>query len=233
MHARAWPLLALCAASCASVELAPNDLRTRTGPAAGRQVRRVLALPATCGTLTPWTGAAPPPRAVDPQRPEGNWAIFSECDDAHLIGVDARVRALLEFRGLDVIDSERVVAETRRRVERVESTASRAGAAPPDVSETREIDVEGPGYLDAPPALQDAITGELGADGLLNTRIWIGAPEGFAGRRRIEVQVRLLHLPEQEMVWASRCGVEIGGVESDSAGMEEAARCAVEGVLAR
>lgn len=229
--------LALCA--CASVELAPRDLRTRRGPAAARPVRRVVALPATCGTLAfpaPQTAeaAAPPeqPTAPDPANPYHSWRMFSLCDDAQLAGVDARVRALLEFRGLDVIDSERVNAEPRRRVERSESTTWRIGAEPPATSGSREIDVEGASFLDATPAMQEAIAHDLGADGLLNTRVWIGSPEGMAGRRSVEVQVRLLHLPEQEMVWASRCAVEIGGVESDSQGMERAARCAVEGALA-
>ncbi len=234
--------LALAALSaCASVELAPADLRTRRGPAAARPVRRVVALPATCGTLAfpppqhdeaAAAAAAQQPPEPDPSNPYRSWRVFSLCDDAHMAGVDARVRALLEFRGMDVIDSERVNAETRRRVERAESTSSRLGAEPPATSESRAIDVEGAVFLDATPAMQEAIAADLGADGLLNTRIWIGSPEGMGSRRRIEVQLRLLHLPEQEMVWASRCGVEIAGVESDSQGMEEAARCAVEGALA-
>ncbi|HUS65800.1 MAG TPA: hypothetical protein VMZ28_14715 [Kofleriaceae bacterium] len=229
--------VALC--GCASVELAPSDLRTRRGPAAARPVRRVVAMPATCGTLafppppSPAEATPPqPPSAPDPANPYQAWRIFSLCDDAQMAGVDARVRALLEFRGLDVIDSERLNAEPRRRVERSEETTWRVGAEPPATSGSREIDIEGARFIDATPAMQEAIAHELGADGLLNTRIWIGSPEGMAGRRSVEVQVRLLHLPEQEMVWASRCAVEIGGVESDSQGMERAARCAVEGALA-
>jgi hypothetical protein len=233
-------LLLLALPACASVELAPSDLRTRRGPAAARPVRRAIALPATCGTL-----AIPPsrhdeaaaaaqqtPPEGDPSNPRGSLRVFSLCEDSHMAGVDARVRALLEFGGLDVIDSERVNAETRRRVEHTESTSSRAGAEAPATSESRAVEIEGASFLDATPAMQEAIAAELGADGLLNTRIWIGSGEGMSSRRRIEVQVRLLRLPEQEMVWASRCGVEIAGVESDSQGMEEAARCAVEGALA-
>ena len=45
----AW-LFALCA--CSSVELAQPVIRARRGPAADRPVRRVVALPATCGAVT-------------------------------------------------------------------------------------------------------------------------------------------------------------------------------------
>lgn len=204
---------AMCA--CASVEMAPDRIRVNRGPAHGAALRRVLALPATCGTL-----AAGAPQEV----PDSKVKLFSECEPAVLAGVDTNVRSALEFQGYQVIDGERVNATTMERTE--VRTTTRSGAYE---SESSEVERRGSAFADAPPRIQDQILTELGADGLLNTRVWIGATHGVMGRRRVEVQVRLLEVPSRRLVWARRCEIEVAGLTSDAGAMHRASTCAARG----
>ena len=217
-------LLALCAVSCLSAELAPQKARIRLGPAHGKSIRRVVALPAACGSLA----LAPEGAGTSVSSFDAPSSLHSECAARDVAAVDNSVRALLEFQGFDIIDSEKVNAETRVRTE-TENRIVSSGYE----SSSKETEISGAKFADATPKVQQAILGELGAEGLLNTRIWISAEVGMGGRRTIEVQVRLLHAPTGQLAWAKRCELEYGGIVSDTEAMEKAVRCAVEGMMAQ
>jgi hypothetical protein len=223
----------LALSACASAELAAPVLRARTGPAAERPVRRVVATPSTCGTLgLSIIGAGPHAQVQQHVR----------CTATAMRAVDQLVRANLELGGFSVIDAEKVNAVTaaRREVqlrrqhltvqERPGLVLARDGAE----AVTTEVETQGARFEDATPREQQEMISELGAQGVLATRITIGAGVGIGMRRLATVQLQLVEMPARALVWARRCELEVGGLFiSDELAMERAARCASEGIVAR
>jgi hypothetical protein len=196
----ALALLACCA--CTSAGLAPDRIRTRFGPAKQHEVRRVVALPSSCGSLT------------------GIGETSPETGCPSLEGLDAAIRTILDFYGHAVIDSETLNVTTMARTEVEERV--RSGSF--DRTE-RRVERSGVGFADATPAMQDAVLRELGADGVLTSRVWIGAGVGASARRDVQVVISLIHVGSGELVWASRCTIE-AGLELNEGVVMEAARCA-------
>jgi hypothetical protein len=209
--------LAVALAACASVELEPPVLRARIGPAAERTIRRIVAMPATCGALSYEQVGEPEDR---------QWASRSECPAAALEAADMAIRSALELGGFHVIDAERVNAVTADRREVIRRSGDH---------EQREIEVIGARFEDATPFDQAAILEQLGAEGLVTTRIAIGASAaGLSQRRTLVVQVRLLATPDGALAWARRCDMEVAGLlASDDTAIERGARCAITGARAR
>lgn len=233
------PLLsaALLIAACASSELLPPRLSSRHGPAADRPIRRVIATPATCGTFD----LTPMPATAAERELHGSSTVLRHlgtCAAHATAGVDQALRATLEFGGFSVIDSEKVNAltSTRQEILRRTSQQSLQQGAPTSEgeSESRSTEVIGARFADATPREQDAIVAELGATGLVQVRIAIGAGVGAGTRRTAVVQVRLLEMPSRQLAWARRCELEVGGLmERDEVAMERGIRCAVQGMVAR
>lgn len=208
-------------AACSSVELAAPVVRGRVGPAAERPVRSIVALAASCGTLSM---VRVPINASD-----GMWVQQAACSADALGAVDQKVRSSLELGGFSVIDSERVNAITGTRRE-VQERRQYYGS----VRSSSEIEQRGARFEDATPLEQRALLAELGAQGLLTTRVTIGASVGAGQRRVVTVQLQLLDVPERQLVWSRRCELEVGGLfATDEAAMASAAGCAAEGILAR
>jgi hypothetical protein len=200
--------------ACGSAQLAPALTRAQQGPAAARTVRRVVALGATCGSLTLHLIE----RAAAPTTLE-----VRDCEPTALTATDQTIRSALDFAGYQVIDAEQVNAITARRHE-VERRR--------DLLTTRSTRTEGETFPDATPVEQAEILRDLRADGVVTTRVWIGAGVGLSERRTVSVQMRLTAAPDRALVWARRCELEVG-VERDPAAMQRAARCAAEGARAR
>lgn len=215
-------VVALAAASapaaCSSVELAPPVVRMRAGPAVERSLRRVVALPSTCGSLT----LIPLPTG-DPDR--HHWETRPACPEHAMAAIDNAIRSSLELRGFHVIDAEKVNAVTATRRE----VRERRGFLQATTTETT-----GARFTDATPFEQRDILRELRADGVLSTRISIGAGLGIGQRRTVTVQLRLLAV-DGALAWARRCELEVAGLltASDELAMERGARCVVEGVSPR
>jgi hypothetical protein len=200
--------LIVAAAGCGSARLAPASARAQRGPAADRPVQRVVALGATCGSLqlhdvNPGDSSAP--------------LEIEECQPTALVAADQTIRSALDFAGYHVIDAEQVNAVTARLHE-VEVRRGLLG--------TRTARTDGVTFSDATPAEQAGILKELHADGVLTTRVWIGAGVGVSSRRTVAVQVRLATSADRTLVWARRCEIEVG-VEQDPSAMQRAAQCAV------
>lgn len=212
-----------------SSELAGPDIRLRKGPAYEQPIRRVVALRSTCGALTAVDAAGQNPDTLAGQqggktkRDKKERVTFAEeCPEKHMDGVDALVRSALAFQGFSVLDSETVNATTFKRKE-IRDKRSTDGVE----RVTRLAEARGSRFIDATPMVQDEVLAELGADGIVNTRIWIGAGVGLSVRRNVDVQIRLLHVPSAELVWAVRCRVE-AGFELNERPIMKAARCAAE-----
>ena len=201
-------VLTLCSVLGACVHMAPERVRVRWGPARGQPLGRVVALPATGGA----SFASPVGR-----------------EPLVLSGVDAIIRAALDFEGYRVVDAERLNVTTWSHTERQVTTGQ--GSAATEAT-TRDTERTGAAFEDAPPAVQRAILAELGAEGVVNARIWIGphmgAGSATSASQTVTVQVRLIQLATGGLVWARRCEIEVAGFVQTSYALEQAARCAVE-----
>lgn len=220
-------LALLCAgalsSACISVELTPSIVRDRAGPAFAHPVRRIVALPSTCGTLSSVAMATGDPSI-------SIYVPREKCAAPALFAVDQLLRSNLELGGFNVIDSERVNAVTSARHEVQERRQYGSGV----VTGTDTVERRGARFEDATPNEQRELLAELGAQGVLTTRISIGASVGAGQRRTVTVQLQLLEMPDRTLVWARRCEKEIGGLlDTDEIAMEGAARCASEGIRAR
>lgn len=228
---------ALALGACASSERMPPRLYTRSGPAVSHVIRRVVALPSTCGTFD----LTPTPATAEEQARLGSSTVLRHlgtCATHATAGVDQALRAALEFGGFSVIDSEKVNALTATRQEIIQRSSHREQRQdlPTTTSESanRSVEVIGARFGDATPREQEAIIAELGATGLVQARIAIGAGVGLGTRRTAIVQVRLLEMPARQLAWARRCEIEVGGLmERDEVAMERGIRCAIEGVVAK
>lgn len=209
--------LVLALAGCASVELAPMRDDVRTGPASSRTLHRVVVLPATCGSLQS-TFDMPPSPAWGPGQPaythDNEIAL---CQPQALTAIDQEIRSQLDFAGYDVIDVEKLNTITATRHEVV----VRRDALTTDTTDTR-----GSLFEDATPREQRAILTELGADGVLATRVWFGTGTGTANRHDVTVQVQLAATADHELAWARRCKLEIA-VLGDAVALDRVARCAI------
>jgi hypothetical protein len=209
----------LAVAGCASVELAPMRDEVRSGPAKSRALHRVVALPATCGSMQ---------ETFNMQRTSSGNArqaymqdsVIATCQAQALTAVDQVIRSNLEFAGYDVIDVDKLNAVTATRHEVI----ARHGELTTDTIETR-----GSLFEDATPREQRAILNELGADGVLVTRVWFGAGAGAGNRHDVTVQTRLAATTDRELAWAHRCKLEIA-VVGDAVALDQVARCAIAGV---
>ena len=212
--------------ACASVEVEPMRHDARVGAAGGRKLTRVVALPATCGSLQADFGVdvtAPAQGAF-----ERNRAVAACAPDA-LVGVDQLVRSGLDFGGFQVIDAERVNAVTAARHEIVERHEVKTGRFSTDRRETRVVETRGALFDDATPREQAEILKELGAEGVVSARVWFSVGNGTANRHDVAVQVVLSATADRAMAWARRCTLEISA-EGEAQALEKLARCATEGV---
>lgn len=209
---RAFFFLSLVfALGCSSAELPQPVLSVKNGPAAERPIRYVLALPASCAAVAVDNRVADPDRQVE--RP------YPRCPKEGLAAIDQAIRGTLDFQGYQVIDAEQVnrVTADRREIQRrrdVRMTMKRTELS-------RSL------FADATPSEQREILRALGADGVLETRIYLGATIGVSGRRAVSVQVRLRATEDDEMVWVRRCDLE-AFVLNEKVSIERGARCATE-----
>jgi hypothetical protein len=201
--------IAVLASGC--VELAAPQIHTRSGSVPLASIHRIVALPATCGSLA---GQLVPDANGGGVHPEQR-----ECPPAALDGIDQAIRARFDFAGFQVIDSATVNAATASRREVIDRSGGDSEATTERVVAT---------FDDATPVEQAAILHQLGADALLSARVWVGADIANGSRRSVSVQIRLVTADRRALVWERRCVLETG-LELEPATIDRGARCAMEG----
>jgi hypothetical protein len=206
-------------AGCASVDLAPPRSELRHGVSA--MPNRVIALPLRCGALGGWYASQD--------------AVGSACSNAAVAAAAQALRSELELRGLSIVDTERLAAETRARTETRElrelevDIVDESGTTVPltrEVTGEDRIVIRGALFEDATPAEQAALAGAVGAEAILTSRAFVGTVPGIQTARSVAVLVRLDRVSDGKMIRSARCDVEIGIGRSDASGALEALRCA-------
>ncbi len=193
-----------CLGACSSAALRKPIQQLRQGPASNVVIRRVVAVPSTCGSF------------LTVRDPNGVTSL-PRCKTLQLETVDALLRVEFDFRGFDVVNAAKVNATTFSRLQIInqysksskESVTTRSGST----------------FADVTPAMQDRVIEDLDADGLLLSRIWLGAGIGISLRHEVMVQIALIDTKSDELVWARRCSIET--IHLDEKAILDATRCAM------
>jgi len=193
-------LLVFSQAACSSVEFERPVLSAKNGPAFEKRVHRIVALPASCAAVAiDYRNADPDQKGRGP---------YSRCPLEGLVAIDEAIRGTLEFQGHHVIDAERVNRETANRVEILQRH---------DLRTTTTIELSRSLFADATPSEQRDILRAVEADGVLETRIYLGATIGMTHRRPVVVQVRLRLAEDDNLIWVRRCELETNVLDEKAA----------------
>lgn len=175
----------LVVAGCSSVGLNGQLVRIEPGPAFGREVRSIASLTATCGAM----------ESMNYEGPSG-----SECSPAMIARVDDATLGFLHAARVRTVRTQSLNAATFDKLKAQRSELRDANTE--DDLGSRVL------FRSASPVLQTQILEELNVDGVLRTRLLVGASVGMSQRRRIVALITLFDR-EGTLVWASRCEREV------------------------
>ena len=170
----------------------------------------------------------PPTRVVhqgSAARPRRVVVLPPECQEAWCRGAGALVASELAFRGIDVVDLDRLAAIERiRTVVQVSETWATGG--PADLATQTEVVVTGPLLSDLDLWTQRDALNKLGVDAIVRVRT---AKLSTWPVRALAV-VRITRSGDAELVVSGACEVEMSRLDSDAEMMERALRCALGGL---
>lgn len=152
------------------------------------------------------------------------------CEDADLSGVFGIVASELEFAGYSIIDAEKLVADARTR-EDVQVELRTFGDRVASLTARAQV---GAVFADLSPSARGALLSEARADGIVTTQVNLGTVGRYATVSRTrthQVQVRAALGDGAETLWITRCQATSGVGVSIGQALDEAARCAIKGVL--
>jgi hypothetical protein len=226
-------LLATTISTGCWVEKKPPVTEFMRGLAGAQMPRRVLAFQSMCGSLSKLNDT--PEKNLDPTAPTSK-VVFIEVDPCganNRRAVDTAVRSELEFRGYIIVDDNAINMITGGRTQTIDTTTvtTSLGAS---TAQHLVAEINGISFLDATPNDQKFVLDQLGVDGLLTTRIWLGTgrSNGVNGRDvpLVRVQVRLVDAATGLMKWTGRCELETSEWETTIHRVERASRCALAAV---
>src|SRR6185503_7857591 len=132
------------------------------------------------------------------------------CTPAYADAVASGTRMALEFAGYNLLDSELINAEMRRRATTTEQTTNAQGTVESTWTETSG----GMSWSQLAPPKQRDLLVALGVQGILHTILTIGLPRGMASQRTVTVAVAVTRLDNDRLAWSSQCSVETGDYHS-------------------
>jgi hypothetical protein len=151
----------------------------------------------------------------------------SECASQTCQGLDAVVASELAFRGIDVIDLDRIAAVERTRTEVDISTERTVNARATTTSRSRRIEVQGPLLSDVDVWTMRDQLGAMGVDAVVRVRT-----AQLEGKPRLVLaMIRVTRASDASLIWASACQVELHAVTTEARGADTALRCALRGAL--
>ena len=151
----------------------------------------------------------------------------TECTSQTCKGLDAIAAAELAFRGIDIVDLDRIAGLERTRTEVNIATATSANGRAPDTSSSRRVEVHGPLLSDVDVWTMRAQLTALGVDAVVRVR----TAEIEASPARVMVLVRVTRASDASLVWSSVCEVEQSALATEARGADQALRCALEGAF--
>ena len=152
--------------------------------------------------------------------------VATDCRDLDACGgVAAVVASELAFRGIEIVDLDRVAAREGDRTT-VDITTVRIHDGVAQSSQTREVTVTGPKYSDVDIwSLREGL-GKLGIDGVVRVRV----AELAQYPRRAFALVRITRPADAALIVAGACELEVSRLDTLARVFERAVRCALESV---
>ena len=178
------------------------------------------------------------PPVVLVRQGEGSLAIHravvlpAECASHQCQALDAVVAAELAFRGIDVIDLDRIAAVERARTEIEISTTALVKRRPTSTGHvesevSRRLEVRGPLLSDLDVwSMRDQLA-TMGVDAIVRVRI--AAIE--AKPQLVLAMVRVTRASDASLVWSSVCQLELHAVDTEARAADIALHCALGGAL--
>lgn len=190
MHLLIRALLASLLVGCGFHPDAPLA-RVHRGPAYGARVDPLAAAPVAC--------------------------TASACNPELLTAIASATRMALEFRGHNIVDTELINAEARRRTATAENGTV-----------TGEKLTTGIPFLELPAAAQLELLASIGVQGALYTSLDVSPPHGADLAMTVRVTLEVKRLSDNDLVWRSRCSAETGNQRTLQQAIHAAAECALE-----
>ena len=149
--------------------------------------------------------------------------VATECRIAACAQVAAMVASELAFRGIEIVDLDRLPArEQSRKTVDVTKVEIRGGVERSSI--TREVTVTGPTYSEVDVWTLRAALTKLGVDGVVRVRV----AELAQHPRRAFALVRITRPSDAELIVASACELEVSREDPLAKIFERAVRCALE-----
>lgn len=163
---------------------------------------------------------------VSPQPVHRVILLPSECATQACKGLDAIVASELAFRGVDVVDLDRIAAVERTRTEvAVTTTTTVDGKTATGASHT--VEVHGPLLSDVDAWTMRDQLAKMGIDGVVRVR----TASIESTPRKMLAMVRIARMNDASLVWSSACQVELHATTTEQEGADLALHCALKGAL--
>jgi len=151
----------------------------------------------------------------------------SECTTQTCKGLDAIATSELAFRGIDVVDLDRIAGLERTRTEVDITTTGSRDHGDVHTASSRRVEVHGPLLSDVDVwTLRDQLAA-LGVDGVVRVRT--AAVE--ASPARVIVLVRVTRARDASLVWSSVCELETSALWLPARAADQGLRCALKGAF--
>lgn len=151
----------------------------------------------------------------------------TECPTKACTGLDAIAASELAFRGIDVIELERLAAVERTRIEVDVSTSVAIDGATPTTDSHRRVTVFGPRMSDVDVWTMREQLATLGVDAVVRVR----TATIEASPLRVVAVVRVTRVADASLVWATSCELEPSSLSTPERAAELALRCALRGAV--
>lgn len=191
-------LISLAVCACSVEKLPPTRMVHR---GIGALAKRVIVLPTQC-VPTAQTRGSEDPRA---------W-----CE-----GIEQLVASELAFRGVEVVDLERLPARERSR-EEIEISSTIDGVS----AERNRVTVSGPMFSEVDLWQQRDALANVGIDGLVR----ISVAQTATWPVRAFALVRITRPTDATLIDASVCEMEVSRIDGRAAVIEQTVRCALGGL---
>ena len=148
----------------------------------------------------------------------------SECASQACKGLDEIAKSELAFRGIDIVDLDRIAALERTRTE-VEVTNDVSVDGVRHAGSTRRVEIHGPLLSDVDVwTLRDQLAA-MGVDAIVRVRTAVVQ----ASPMRLVVMVRVTRARDASLAWSSVCELEPAAFDTEALAADKALRCALAG----
>lgn len=139
------------------------------------------------------------------------------CTPAHLDAMTSATRMGLELAGHDIVDTDVINAESRRRTTLAHDESEGSTAF-------------GQTFAELSPTAQKELLTSMGVHGVMRAELFLGPPLGAHLDREVKVTITVHRLDDDAIAWTSRCTTRSVGMYPEPA-IQAAVQCALQGKM--